>query len=259
MSTVVHRRPLAERWPRPDGFGLGHPAAFYAWAGRLLPWCWAAAALFGLLGLAIGLLCAPTDTWPNDACRILFIHLPATWMSILIYLAMAGWASLGLLLNARLPSWMATALAPTGALTTFIALWTGALWVKPTWGAWWVWDARLTLEFLLLFLYLSFMTLQAACDDPRRGERVGAILLLLGALNLPLIYALLMWLDAAQPDPSTALAQAPDLASVGWAGLLLMAGAFGAWAIAAALVRVRSLILERGRGSHWVGRLDEAR
>ena len=148
------------------------PAAFFPLAGKMIPWFGAAAALLSVAGLVLGFLMAPTDHQQGDAYRIIFVHVPAAWLSMLIYVAMAFWAGVGLVFNTRLSSMLASALAPTGALFTFLALWTGALWGKPTWGAWWVWDARLTSELILLFLYIGFMALQAAIDEPDRKSVV---------------------------------------------------------------------------------------
>ena len=143
------------------------PSRFYALAGACLPWLWAAAALFTVAGLWVGFAIAPTDFQQGEAYRIIFIHVPAAWMSMLIYLVMAFWAAWGWMLNARMASMYAQALAPTGALFTVLALWTGAAWGKPTWGTWWVWDARLTTEFILLLLYGGYIALTAAIDDAR--------------------------------------------------------------------------------------------
>ena len=180
-------------------FRFAAPQTFYPVIGRILPWAVGLSVLLAVAGLAVGLLIAPTDFQQGDAYRIIFVHVPAAWMSMLIYVVMAGWAGMGLVLNTRLSSMMATALAPTGALMTFIALWTGALWGKPTWGAWWVWDARLTSELLLLFLYLGFMALQGAIEDPRRADRAGAIIALVGVVNVPIIYYSVQWWKHAAP------------------------------------------------------------
>src|SRR2546425_2415246 len=144
-------------WPR-----FAAPSRFDALAATWVPWLWAAAALLAAAGLTIGFLVAPTDAQQGEAYRIIFIHVPAAWMSMLVYLAMAGWSAMGWMLNARMAAMLARALAPTGALFTVIALWTGAAWGKPTWGTWWVWDARLTSELLLLFLYLGHIALTEA-------------------------------------------------------------------------------------------------
>ncbi|MDP2852434.1 MAG: cytochrome c biogenesis protein CcsA, partial [Gallionella sp.] len=147
-------------------FKYASPQSFYPLAGRLWPWFAAAGAVFAVAGLWISFFVAPTDAQQGEGYRIIFVHVPASWMSMFIYLVMAAWAGIGLALNTRLSGMMASALAPTGALFTVLSLWTGALWGKPMWGAWWVWDARLTSELILLFLYLGFLALQAAIDDP---------------------------------------------------------------------------------------------
>ena len=134
-----------------------------------------------IVGLYIGFFVAPTDAQQGEAYRIIFIHVPAAWMSMFLYVVMAFWAGVGLgLQHAALVDDGAPRIAPTGALLTFLALWTGALWGKPMWGTWWVWDARLTSELILLFLYIGFMSLQAAIDDPRRADKAGAVLALVG-------------------------------------------------------------------------------
>ena len=155
-------------------FKYAAPQRFYALVGRIVPWVSVLAVVLAAAGLVLGLLIAPTDAQQGDAYRIIFIHVPAAWMSMVVYLAMAFWAAVGLIFNARLSAMLATALAPSGALMTFIALWTGAFWGRPTWGAWWVWDARLSSELVLLFLYIGFMSLHAAIDDPRRADRAAA-------------------------------------------------------------------------------------
>jgi heme exporter protein C len=243
--------------PRVHWFRYAAPQQFYPLAGRLLPWFWGASLVLALAGLVVGLLIAPTDFQQGDSYRIIYIHVPAAWMSMLIYLVMAFWAGLGLVLNTRLSSMLATALAPTGALMTFIALWTGALWGKPTWGTWWVWDARLTSELLLLFLYLGFMALQAASDDPRRADRAGAIVALVGVVNVPIIYFSVKWWNTLHQGSTINLTKAPSMASIMLTGLLLMVLAFWAYSIAAALQRVRAIILEREKDAEWVARLKE--
>jgi heme exporter protein C len=245
--------PARARWLR-----YASPQQFYPLAGAMLPWFWAVAVLLALAGLAVGLLIAPTDFQQGDAYRIIFIHVPSAWMSMLIYVVMAFWAGLGLVLNTRLSSMMATALAPTGALMTFIALWTGALWGKPTWGAWWVWDARLTSELLLLFLYLGFMALQAATDDVRRADRAGAIVALVGVVNVPIIYFSVKWWNTLHQGSTINATRAPSMASMMLIGMLLMVFAFWSYAIAATLHRLRSIIVEREKTNEWVARLPES-
>ena len=147
---------------------------------------------------------------------------------------------------------MASALAPTGALFTFLALWSGSLWGKPTWGTWWVWDARLTSELILLFLYFGFMALQAAIDDPRRADKAGAVLALTGVINIPIIYFSVQWWNTLHQGASVSLKSAPTMAATMFAGMLVMVLAFWMYSIAAVLARVRSVILERERHTEWV-------
>ncbi len=233
-------------------FRFAAPQAFYPLAGRMVPWFAAAAALLAAAGLYIGLWLAPTDATQGDSYRIIFVHVPAAWMSMVIYLAMAGWAGVGLVFNSRLSSMMANALAPTGALMTFLALWTGALWGKPTWGTWWVWDARLTSELVLLFLYIGFMSLHASIDDPRRADRAAGLLALVGVVNVPIIYFSVQWWNTLHQGASVSLTRAPSMAAQMLLGMLVMALAFWAYSIAVALARVRTLMLERERHAGWV-------
>jgi len=205
------------------------------------------------VGLYIGFFVAPTDFQQGEVYRVIFIHVPAAWMSMFVYLVMAFWAAVGLVMNTRMSFMMAKALAPTGAMFCFVALWTGALWGKPTWGAYWVWDARLTSQLLLMFLYLGFMALTAAIEDPRRSDRAGALIALVGAVNVPIIYFSVKWWNTLHQGASVSLTNAPTMASTMLAGMLVMAFAAWAYTIAVTLWRVRSLILERERHTEWVG------
>ena len=232
-------------------FKYAAPQRFYPLAGTLVPWFGGAAVVLAAVGLVIGLGLAPTDAQQGDSYRIIFIHVPSAWMSMVVYVVMAFWAGIGLVFNARLASLLAIALAPTGAWMTFIALWTGALWGKPTWGAWWVWDARLTSELILLFLYIGFMSLHAAIDDPRRADRAAAVLALVGVVNVPIIYFSVKWWNTLHQGASVSLAKAPSIAVPMLLGMLIMALAFWAYCIAVALARARNLILERDSHSAW--------
>ena len=229
-------------------FKYSAPRAFYPLAGRMIPWFSAAALLLAVWGLYLGLFIAPTDAQQGEAYRIIFIHVPAAWMSMFLYVVMAFWAGIGLVFNTRLSSMMALALAPTGALMTFLALWTGALWGKPTWGAWWVWDARLTSELILLFLYIGFMSLHAAIDDTRRADRAAAVLAMVGVVNVPIIYFSVKWWNTLHQGASVSLTQAPSMAAVMLQGMLIMSLALWMYCIAVALARVRVIIREREQG-----------
>ncbi len=233
-------------------FKFASPASFYPLAGRLIPYFAAAAVTLLAAGLWVGLLVAPTDAQQGEGYRIIFVHVPASWMSMFIYCVMAFWAALGLSFNTRLSGMMTSALAPTGALFAFLSLWTGALWGKPMWGAWWVWDARLTSQLILFFLYLGFIALQAAIDDPRRADKAGAILALVGVINVPIIYFSVQWWNTLHQGASVSMTKAPSMAHTMLWGMLLMALAFWAYTIAVALMRVRCIILERELTSEWV-------
>ena len=233
------------------------PQYFYPLAGKMIPWFSVLALLFGAAGLWLGFFVAPTDAQQGEGYRIIFIHVGASWMSMFIYLTMAFWAGIGLSFNTRMSSMMATALAPTGAMFAFLSLWTGALWGKPMWGTWWVWDARLTSELILLFLYLGFIALQAAIDEPRRADKAGAILALVGVVNVPIIYFSVKWWNTLHQGASVSLTQAPSMAKTMLLGMLMMALCLWMYTLAVALMRVRVIMLERERHSEWVAQLPE--
>ncbi len=240
--------------PRFNLYWFSSPQTFYPLAGRLVPWFAALAIVLTLIGLYVAFFVAPTDATQGDSYRIIFIHVPAAWMSMFLYVVMAFWAAVGLAFNTRLSSMMATAIAPTGALMTFLALWTGALWGRPTWGAYWVWDARLTSELILLFLYLGFIALQAAIDDPRRADKAGAVLAIVGVINVPIIYFSVKWWNTLHQGASVSV-KGSSMATTMLVGMLIMALAYWMYAIAAVLVRVRTIILERERRADWVREL----
>jgi heme exporter protein C len=240
-------------------FKYAAPQAFYPLAGWMARASFAVAAVLAIAGLYIGFFVAPTDAQQGEAYRIIFIHVPAAWMSMVVYLVMAFWAAIGLAFNTRLSSMMALALAPTGALMTFIALWTGALWGRPTWGTWWVWDARLTSELILLFLYVGFMGLHAAIDEPRRADRAAALLAIVGVVNVPIIYFSVQWWNTLHQGASVSLTKSPTMAATMLAGMLTMTFAFWTYCIATSLLRVRAIILERERRAEWVANLAEMR
>lgn len=228
------------------------PQVFYPLAGKLAPWFAGAAAVLAAIGLWLGFFVAPTDATQGEVYRVIYIHVAAAWMSMFVYLVMAFWSAVGLVMNTRLSFMMSQALAPTGAMFCFVALWTGALWGKPTWGAYWVWDARLTSQLLLLFLYLGFIALTRAIEDPRRADRAGAIIALVGAVNVPIIYFSVKWWNTLHQGASVSLTQAPSMATTMLTGMLVMAVAAWFYTIAVAFWRVRPMILERERHAEWV-------
>ena len=231
------------------------PASFYPLAGKMIPWFAITSALLLVIGLYIGFFVAPTDFQQGEAYRIIYIHVPAAWMAMFLYILMAVYAGLGLAFNARLWSMMASAIAPTGAMFAFIALWTGALWGKPMWGTWWVWDARLTSTLILFFLYLGFLSLQASIEDTRRADRAGALLALVGVVNVPIIYFSVQWWNTLHQGATLRLGKTPSIAPVMLTALLIMIAACWIYSIAVTLMRVRSVILERERHAPWVAEL----
>ena len=237
---------------KPRLFWFSSPQTFYPLAGKITKWSASIAAVLATVGLYIGFFVAPTDATQGESYRIIFIHVPAAWMSMFLYVVMAFWAALGLAMNTRLSSMMASAIAPTGALMTVLALITGSLWGRPTWGTYWVWDARLTSELVLLFLYLGFIALQAAIDDPRRADKAGAVLALVGVINVPIIYFSVQWWNTLHQGSSVSLTRSPSMAATMLTGMLLMALAFWAYSIAASLHRARSIVLEREKRADWV-------
>ncbi|TAJ78708.1 MAG: heme ABC transporter permease [Gallionellaceae bacterium] len=239
-------------------FKYAAPTTFYGLAGKMVPWFAVPAAILFVVGMYIGFFVAPTDAVQSEAYRIIFIHVPASILSMFIYLIMAGYAALGLIFNTRLSSMMASALAPTGALFAFISLWTGALWGKPMWGAWWAWDARLTSELILLFLYLGFIALQASIDDPRRADRAGALLAIVGSVNVPIIYFSVQWWNTLHQG-STVKFTGTSMHIAMQQAMFTMLVACWLYVIAVTLVRVRSIILERERNTQWVNELAEVR
>jgi heme exporter protein C len=227
-------------------FWYASPQTFYPLAGTIARACALLAALLTVAGLYVGFVVAPTDAQQGEAYRIIYIHVPAAWMSMFLYVVMACWAAIGLALNTRLSFMMARAIAPTGALFTFIALWTGSLWGKPTWGTYWVWDARLTSELILLFLYFGFIALQASIDDRRRADRAGALLAIVGVVNVPIIYFSVKWWNTLHQGASVSFTKAPSMAATMFTGMILMALAFWAYSIAVTLFRVRCEVQEQG-------------
>jgi len=243
MSMATHRF---------SAFHFASPATFHPLAGRLQPVFMALAIVLAAIGLYLGLWVAPTDAQQGEGYRIIFVHVPASWMSMFLYCVMAFWAAVGLAFNIRLAAMLASALAPTGALFAFLSLATGSLWGKPMWGTWWVWDARLTSELILFFLYIGFIALQASIDDPRRADKAGAILALVGVVNIPIIYFSVVWWNTLHQGASVSMTKSPSMAQTMLLAMLLMALSFWMYSIAVALARLRNIVLERESQTEWV-------
>ena len=234
------------------------PKFFYSLAGQLMPWMAGLTALLLLAGLYLGLFVAPPDYQQGESYRIMFIHVPAAWMSMFVYILMAGSGAVALVWNIKLAEIFTGNCAPVGASFTFLALVSGSLWGKPMWGAWWAWDARLTSELILFFLYIGYMALQASIDDPRRAARAAAILALVGVVNIPVIHFSVQWWNTLHQPASVSRMGAPTIAPSMLIPLLLMALAFTFYFFTVMLIRMRNEILERERHTTWVAQVLES-
>ncbi len=235
---------------------LGSPRHFYRISGRLLPWLTALAVGLLAVGLAWGLVFSPPDYQQGETVRIMYIHVPAAVMSMGVYAVMAAAGFVYLVWRIKLADLVAAASAPVGAWFTVLALVTGSLWGKPMWGTWWAWDARLTAELILLFLYLGYMALYNAIEDRRSAGRAAAVLALVGVVNLPIIHYSVEWWYTLHQGPTTqgmriAGTVHPDMRYP----LLTMMLAFGVYYAAVLLKRTRCLVLETERDSAWVREL----
>lgn len=228
------------------------PPHAYRIAGRLVPWFGWPAFLLIAIGLYGGLVLAPPDYQQGDGFRILYVHAPSAWMSMFVYATMAVAAAIGLVWRIKLAHAVAAASAPVGAWFTFAALATGSLWGKPMWGAWWVWDARLTSELILLFLYLGYIALRGSFDDRDRADRASAVLAVVGVVNLPIIhYSVFWWNTLHQGSTITKIGKPSITGDMLWP-LLVMLLAFTLYYVAVLLVRLRAEILRRERDATWL-------
>jgi heme exporter protein C len=221
------------------------PGNLYRLAGRLVPWLAIPAGILFVIGLYLGLFVAPTDFQQGDAYRVLFVHVPAAWMGMLLYVLLAFYAAVGWIFNARVSSMMASSLSITGAMFTFLSLVTGSLWGRPTWGTWWVWDARTTSTLILLFLYVGFISLQSAIEDRKRADRAGTIVALVGVINVPIIYFSVQWWNTLHQGATIRIVDEASMAGSMLAPLLIMIAACWLYSGAVVLVRLRCLIRER--------------
>jgi heme exporter protein C len=236
---------------------MASPKYFYSISGILIPWLAAGCATLFIAGLYYGLVKAPPDYQQGDSYRIMFIHVPAAWMSMFIYVVMAGAGAIGLIWRIKLAEVVAISSATIGAWFTFLALITGSIWGKPMWGTWWVWDARLTSELVLLFLYLGVIALYNAIDDKRTAARAVAILALVGVVNIPIIHYSVEWWNTLHQGPTVTKLDKPSIHLSMLIPLLLMAFAFKFYYGLVVLMRARCEVLERERHTGWVRELAE--
>jgi heme exporter protein C len=231
---------------------LGSPPYIYGLAARLTPWfAWTAAALI-VGGLYGGLVLAPPDYQQGDDFRIIYVHAPSAWMSLMVYTTMAVSAGVGLIWRIKVSHAVAASCAPIGASFTFVALVTGSLWGERMWGTYWEWDPRLTSELILLFLYLGYMGLRSAMDDMQRADRASGLLAVVGVVNVPIIHYSVLWWNSLHQAPSVMQFAKPTMDPAMLIPLLVMLLGFTVMFAALLLVRLRAEILNRERTASWI-------
>ncbi len=236
---------------------MASPPHFYSLSNKLMPWLVVIFLLLLGYGLYGGLYLAPTDYQQGDSYRIIYVHVPAAWMSLFIYIVMAVSGAIGLIWRMKLADVVAISSAPIGASFTFIALVTGSLWGKPMWGTWWVWDARLTSELILLFLYLGVISLYGAIEDKRTASRAVSILALVGVVNIPIIHYSVEWWNTLHQGPTVTKIDKPSIHVDMLIPLLLMAIAFKFFYVIAMLQSAKVELLKREQNSQWVKKILE--
>ncbi|VAX13599.1 Cytochrome c-type biogenesis protein CcmC, putative heme lyase for CcmE [hydrothermal vent metagenome] len=231
---------------------LASPKHFYLFANRLIPWLGWGTLITFIIGTYLGLVVAPTDYQQGESYRIIYIHVPAAWMSMFVYMVMAIAGGIGLVWKMKMADIIASSAAPLGAAFTILALITGSLWGKPMWGTWWIWDARLTSELILLFLYLGFIALQSAIEDRRTAANACAILALVGVVNIPIIHYSVEWWNTLHQGATVTRFGKAAMATSMLIPLLTMFLAFKLYFATTLLMRARVEILERERNTTWM-------
>lgn len=229
----------------------GSPPWFYKYSGYLIPWLWTGFILLTAIGLYLGLFVAPADYQQGESVRIMYIHVPAAWMSMMIYGMMAVMGFIALVWRIRIMEVLIISSAPIGAAFTMIALVSGSLWGRPTWGTYWVWDARLTSELVLLFLYFGVIALYNSFDEPRKAARAASLMSIVGAINLPIIHFSVVWWNTLHQGSSIGTEGNSIHPSMLWP-LLYMAIAFKLYYGANLLSRARLRLLAQDHRKRWV-------
>ncbi|MGB5706192.1 MAG: heme ABC transporter permease [Arenicellales bacterium] len=231
---------------------FGSPAWVYGFANRWAMPIGIVALLLFVVGLYQGLIVAPPDYQMGDSYRIIFIHVPSAWLSMFSYFVMAASAGIGLVWHIKVSDLVARSIAPLGAMFTFCALVTGSLWGKPTWGTYWVWDARLTSELVLLFLFIGYIALSNAIEDRRTASRASAVLALVGVINLPIIHFSVEWWNTLHQGSTVTKLGRPSIDTRMLIPLLIMFVAFNFYFLSAVLNRLRCELLSQERRTQWV-------
>lgn len=231
---------------------LGSPPYIYNLAGRLTPWFAWPTALLIIGGVYGGLVLAPPDYQQGDGFRIIYVHAPSAWMSLMVYSTMAVSAAIGLIWRIKVSHAVASACAPIGASFTLCALVTGSLWGAPMWGTYWEWDPRLTFELILLFQYLGYMALRSAFEDLQRADRASAMLAVIGIVNVPIIHYSVVWWNSLHQAPSVMKLARPSMPASMLVPLLMMFLGFTLFFVTILLIRIRGEVLSRERTANWI-------
>ncbi len=233
-------------------YRMSSPPHFYRWAGLAIPWFIWPAVVLGVIAAYLGLVRSPEDYQMGNTVRIMYVHVPAAWLSMLCYTSMAVASAIGWIWRMKLAHAVSAAIAPAGASLTLLALVTGAIWGKPTWGTYWVWDARLTSELVLLFLFMGVVLLRNAFEDRSQGDRAAAILAVVGVVNVPIIHYSVNWWNTLHQTASVSMTGKSGVDASMVMPLLLMMLAFTLYLVALVMMRTRNEVLLRESRKHWV-------
>lgn len=236
-------------------YKLASPPHFYRTATALEPWLLWSAVLFLVTGLYGGLMLAPADYLQGEGFRIIYVHVPAAFLSMFAYVLMAVASAIGLIWRMKLAFCVAAATAPIGAAFTFLALVTGAIWGQPMWGTWWEWDPRLTSELILLFLFLGYIFLRQALQDTRQADRASGILAVVGVINVPIIHYSVEWWTSIHQGPTLGKLETPSIAGDMLWPLLVMIAGYQLLFFALLMTGIRTQVVEREKNSRWMNEL----
>lgn len=231
---------------------LASPKWFYEKTSRWLPWLWLLSLSLVAAGLYQGLYNSVIDYQQSSTVRIMYLHVPTAFASMMFYVVMAVAAAIGYIWRIKLAHMAAVSAAPVGAAMTFLALATGSIWGKPTWNTWWIWDARLTSELFLLFLYLGFISLHKAFEDREVGDRAAGVLAMVGVVNVPVIHFSVEWWNTLHQGATISKFEKPSLDPSMLTALLIMIVAVTLLASTLMVYRMRNEILSREQGKAWV-------
>jgi heme exporter protein C len=231
---------------------FGSPPYFYRFAGRWAPWFLGIALLLLPIGLYGGLVVAPVDYYQSEVYRLIYVHVPSAYLSLLTYTSMAIAAAIGLIWRIKICHAAAAACAPAGAMFTAVSLATGMIWGLPTWGTYWAWDPRIVSQLFVLFFFLGYIALRGAIEDRDRADRASAVLAIVGVVNVPIVKFSVNWWNSLHQGPTLMRSDGPSMPmSMAWP-LLVMIAAYTFFFLAIMLMRARAEVLRRERGGAWV-------